>query len=153
MRVTKFSAQVYIDTSALLKCYVTETNSNEVEDFLTGRFLKNTANLVISSLSKLEWQCAMSRRERALEITAEYKQLAQVAFNNQLYTGYYQVLYVENTIYEQALKLIDTVTPALRSLDALHLAVAQSANLHEIVTADKAMAAAAKELGFTVHQF
>jgi uncharacterized protein len=153
MPVISTSSAVYLDTSALLKCYVTEINSDEVEVFLTGRFLENNANLVISTLSKLEWQCAMLRRERALEITSEHKRLAQAAFTNQLYIAYYHVVEVENTHYDQALKLIETVTPALRSLDALHLAVARSASVHEIVTADKVMALAAKELGFIVHQF
>ncbi len=146
-------ASVYIDTSALLKCYLTEKNSNEVEDFLAIRFVENNANLVISTLSKLEWQCAMRRRMRAKEINAQYKQLALEAFNNQLASSYYQVLRVENAIYDKAFDLIERVTSALRTLDAVHLAIAQAAGIGEIITADKVMADAARELGFTVQYF
>ena len=146
-------AKVYIDTSALLKCYITEKNSNEVEDFLATRFIENNTNLVISTLSKLEWQCAMRRRMRAKEINAQYKQLAVDSFNNQLVSRYYQVLRVENVLYDRAFDLIERVKPALRTLDAIHLAIAQAASISEIVTADKIMAEAARELSFSVQYF
>ena len=145
--------KVYIDTSALLKCYLTEKNSNEVENFLTTRFVENNTNLMLSSLSKLEMHCALRRRTRAGEITTQYKQLAVDAFNQQLVSSYYQVLRIETIFYEKASDLIDEVTPALRTLDALHLAVAQASNINELVTADKVMAIAAKELNFIVHYF
>lgn len=146
-------ASLYIDTSALIKCYLTEKNSNEVEAFLASRFIENNKHLVISALSKLEWHCALRRRFRANEINAHYKQLAVEAFNHQLTSQYYQVLRVENAFYDKALDLIERVTPALRTLDALHLVIAQAANISQIITADKVMAQAAKELNFTVQYF
>lgn len=149
MRAAKF----YVDTSALLKCYLAEKNSDVVESFLASRFSGNSSHLVLSSLSKLEWHCAMRRRERNGEIDADYRQLAQEAFFERLESGYYEVLRVENALYEKALRMIDGVRAPLRTLDALHLAVAQAANLSEIVTADKVMADAAEELGLVVHYF
>ena len=124
-----------------------------MENFLTTRFVENNTNLMLSSLSKLEMHCALRRRTRAGEITTQYKQLAVDAFNQQLVSSYYQVLRIETIFYEKASDLIDEVTPALRTLDALHLAVAQASNINELVTADKVMAIAAKELNFIVHYF
>ena len=63
------------------------------------------------------------------------------------------MLRVENALYDKALRLIEGVTPALRTLDALHLALVQAVDLNEIVTADKVMSDAAHELGLTVHYF
>jgi uncharacterized protein len=147
------AARLYVDTSALLKCYLAEKNSDEVESFLASRFVNNTSNLVLSSLSSLEWHCAMRRRERNGEIDARYRLLAEDAFRERLASGYYEVLRVENALYEKAYQLIEGVTSALRTLDALHLAAAQAGGLGEIVTADQVMAEAAEELGLKAHYF
>lgn len=146
-------ARLYVDTSALLKCYVAEKNSDEVEAFLATYARANRSNLVLSSLTKLEWHCAMGRRERAGEIDLSYHQLARKAFVERWDSGYYDVLRVENALYDKALSLIASVTPALRALDALHLTVAITANVKEMVTADKVMAERARELQLNVHYF
>ncbi len=57
--------EVYLDTSALIKLYVPEAFSTEVE-----RLVADVDVLVISRLTvMLEWHCAMSRRLRAGLIT------------------------------------------------------------------------------------
>jgi predicted nucleic acid-binding protein len=95
----------------------------------------------------------MGRRERAGEIDLSYHQLARKAFVERWDSGYYDVLRVENALYDKALSLIASVTPALRALDALHLTVAIAANVKEMVTADKVMAERARELQLNVHYF
>ena len=57
-------AEAYLDTSVLIKLYVAETFSTEVE-----RFVGETDGIVISRLSTLEWHCAMARRARTGQIT------------------------------------------------------------------------------------
>jgi hypothetical protein len=42
-------------TSALIKWYVSESNSNEVEAFLTG-----DEQLVLNGLAMLEWDCTIA---------------------------------------------------------------------------------------------
>ncbi len=145
--------RLYVDTSALLKCYVAEKNSDEVERFLASRFSNSRSNLVLSGLSKIEWHCAMRRRERAGDFDVSYRKIASAAFHDRLATGYYEMLRVENALLEQALDLIDKTIAPLRTLDALHLAVVKSASIGELVTADTAMAVVAAELDLKVHLF
>jgi uncharacterized protein len=145
--------KLYIDTSALLKCYVAEKNSDKVENFLASRFDGTKSCLVLSSLSTLEWHCAMRRRERAGDFDASYRLIATAAFQDRIAAGYYEMLRLENALYGKALALLEKIDSPLRSLDAMHLAIAHSAGIAELVTADKVMAGAAKELGLKTHFF
>jgi uncharacterized protein len=149
MRVTK----LYIDTSALLKCYLPEKNSQEIESFLSAKFQQDTKSLVISSLSKLEMDCAINRRLRTKLIDEPYKQRVIDLFSQHVEQAFYVSLRVDEACYEQARKLIAQISYPLRSLDALHLAVARHANIVELITADKVMAESAKSLNFNVQYF
>lgn len=149
MRVTK----IYIDTSALAKCYFLEKNSQEVESFLSEKFQQNAKSLVISSLSKLELDCAINRKLRSKLIDESYQQRVIDLFAQHIELAFYSALRVDDACYEQAKKLIAQTQYPLRSLDALHLAIARHANIAELITADKVMADAARELSFTVHYF
>jgi predicted nucleic acid-binding protein len=149
MRVTK----IYIDTSALAKCYFLEKNSQEVESFLSAKFQQNAKSLVISSLSKLEMDCAINRKLRARLIDESYQQSVINLFAQHVEQAFYTTLRVDDICYEQAKKLIAQTQYPLRSLDALHLAIARHANIAELITADKVMADTARELNFTVHYF
>lgn len=149
MRVTK----VYIDTSALAKCYLLEKNSQEVESFLGAKFQQNTKSLVISSLSKLELDCAINRKLRAKLIDESYQRSVIDLFAQHVEQAFYTALRVDDVSYELARKLMAHVPHPLRSLDALHLAIARHANIAELVTSDKVMAESAKSLNFSVQYF
>lgn len=139
----------YIDTSALIKLYVAEPQSEEVEKFI------DTLNRpLISSLSILEWHCAMNRRFRNGAFDEAYHQIARAEFARHLASGAYRVHALHEALYAQATYLLDSVSPlALRTLDALHLAAAKSAQASTIATADKIMAQAAHQLGLKTTTF
>ena len=139
----------YIDTSALLKLYVAEPQSEEVEKFIGA-----LNRPLISSLSILEWHCAMNRRLRTGAFDETYHQLARAEFARHLASGAYHVHALHEGLYAQATYQLDSVSPlALRTLDALHLAAAQSAQVGTVVTADKIMAQAANQLGLNTTTF
>ncbi len=139
----------YVDTSALIKLYVAEPQSEEVEKFIDTLSLP-----LISSLSILEWHCAMNRRLRTGAFDEHYHLMARAEFARHLASGAFRVHALHEGLYAQATYLLDLVSPlSLRTLDALHLAAAQSAQVTSIATADKVMAQAASQLGLHTTTF
>ena len=63
----------YVDTSALVKRFMTEAKSVEVEAFLMGQ----SHQYVLSSLSLTELKSVLQRRERESLISDEVVRLAQ----------------------------------------------------------------------------
>src|SRR3569833_3318950 len=78
-------AEAYLDTSALIKLYVAEAFSTEVEQFVVA-----ADGSVSSRLSMLEWHCAMARRLRTGQITKDYMNLARTEFTRHLAEGYFR---------------------------------------------------------------
>lgn len=145
MRVT----EVYLDTSALIKLYVAEAFSTEVE-----RLVAEVDGLVISRLSMLEWHCAMSRRLRVGQISEDYLNLARTEFTRHLSEAYFRIVPFDDTLLIDALRVLDSVKPIpLRTLDAVHLTAARNAGVTRIATADRVMADAAKQLNLAADTF
>lgn len=141
--------ECYVDTSVLLKLYVTEPFSDEVQDYLSS-----IDRPAISSLSMLEWHCAMAQRLRAGSFSDAYLAMARQEFMRHVSEGYFRLQPVSDTLLTQALWLLDAVKPTpLRTLDALHLAAARAIGARGIATADKIMCQAAERLGMTVECF
>lgn len=139
----------YLDTSILLKLYVKEPFSEEVENYLSG-----IDRPIISSLTRLEWQCAMARRLRAGAFSEDYLAMARREFTRHRTEGYFRMLPVNDVLFTQAADLLDAVRPIpLRSLDALHLATACSLGKPSFATADRILADAARALDLPVHTF
>ena len=122
----------YIDSSALVKLAVVEQGSTALRQYLTGRDV-----LVASALARTEvarsllpyGPDAVARGEQALSRV----ELVRVS--------------------DRLLRLAGTLAPpALRSLDAIHLATALSLGdaVREIVTYDARMAGAARAMGWRV---
>ncbi len=139
----------YLDTSALAKWYLNEINSEQVADYIV-----NLNSAVISTLSKTELRFLLARRKRTQEISVELENQIYTTFLEDIEQGYLLVHSVENKHLESATHLISMLPEqALRTLDALHLAIAGHYQLETIATADLLLAKAAKELGFTVDFF
>ncbi len=112
--------ECYIDTSTLLKLYVTEAFSAEAENYLSS-----IDRPTISSLTTLEWHCAMARRQRTGAITDTYLAMARQEFMRQVTEGYFRVHSVTDILFTQAFGVLEAARPIpLRTLDALHLAAA-----------------------------
>ena len=145
MRVT----EVYLDTSALIKLYVADAFSTEVE-----RLVAEVDGLVISRLSMLEWHCAMSRRLRVSQISEDYLNLARTEFTRHLSEAYFRIVPFDDTLLIDALRVLDSVKPIpLRTLDAIHLTAARNAGVTRIATADRVMADAANQLNLAADTF
>ena len=142
-------AEVYFDTSALIKLYVAEAFSTEVEQFVA-----EADGIVVSRLSMLEWHCAMARRLRTGQLTEAYLNLARTEFTRHLAESYYRIVAYDDTLLIDALRVLDSVNPVpLRTLDAIHLTAARNAGITRIATADDVMRRAAQQLQLDVAYF
>ncbi|MGR9085620.1 MAG: type II toxin-antitoxin system VapC family toxin [Gammaproteobacteria bacterium] len=139
------SHAVYLDTSALAKWYLTESNSEQVSAYIV---VLDVA--VISTLTKTEMRCLLARRKRMQDFDANVEAQIYATFLDDISQGHLVSLKVEDKHLESAANLI-TMLPdhALRTPDALHLAIAQHQGLVSIATADAMFAKAAEALGFS----
>ena len=67
--------------------------------------------------------------------------------------GAFSILRIEEEHLQAATPLLDRVETPLRTLDAIHLSLAESAGSRHCATADHIFAAGARELGFEVATF
>jgi uncharacterized protein len=140
---------VYVDTSALIKRYITEANSDEFDAFFMAR-----TPLAISRLTLVEMRCALARRRRNNEITALLEAQAMDEVRTDIQDGALIVHPINDDQVVHALHLIDQIAPLpVRTLDALHLSAAIRIDAHQLATADKNQAAAAQALGITTFTF
>ncbi|MGZ8144256.1 MAG: type II toxin-antitoxin system VapC family toxin [Methylosarcina sp.] len=88
------------------------------------------------------------------EFDANVEAQIYATFLDDISQGHLMALKVEDKHLESAANLITMLTEhALRTLDALHLAIVQHHGLERIATADALFAKAAEALGFSVDCF
>ena len=140
---------VYLDTSALLKRYIPEINSEAFDAYFVDH-----APFSISRLGLVEVRCALARKRRNKQITAGREKAAMNEIRTDIQDGILVTYPVGDTHFAEALHLIDKLTKVpLRSLDAIHLAIARSLDAHEIATADVVLQQAAQTLGMNIAYF
>ena len=140
---------LYLDTSALAKWYLNEPFSEQFE-----AFIQEEPTAVISRLSVVEFRCLLARRRRAGEITKAIESRVYASFEKDVGAGFLQVYPVSDEHLIAALGLITRLGKyPLRTLDALHLAIAQGIRCRQLATADKSMANAGKAAGLGVARF
>lgn len=138
---------IYADTSVLVAYYCPEPLSDRVQ-----RFLRATRGVALSDLVEVEFFSALARkvRERTL-LRGDARRIAAL-FVGHVDRGVYTRLGLDRATYRTAQGWIGGFETPLRTLDALHLAVAATAAL-PIATADAALAHSARSLGLGVHDF
>lgn len=139
----------YVDTSALAKWYLNEAFSEEVEAFLVSVLPAG-----ISLLVKLEMRSLLARRRREglVEPALENRMLA--VFENDVVSGHLSLLPVRAEHFLLAETLIGALPGVpLRTLDALHLAIAKSEGVDLLATADIVMMRAAEHLEIPCRYF
>ncbi|MDP2832161.1 MAG: type II toxin-antitoxin system VapC family toxin [Pseudomonadota bacterium] len=140
---------LYVDTSALIKRYITESNSDEFDAFFMAR-----TQLAVSRLTLVEIRCALARRRRNGEIDTLLEEQAMEEVRTDIQDGALEIHPVGDDQVAHALHLIGQVSPLpLRTLDALHLSIAQHLHARDFATADRLQAEAAQALGFNVFTF
>ena len=139
----------YLDTSALAKWYLNEPFAEQFE-----AFIQQQPTAAISRLTVVEFRCLLARRRRAGDITKAVESRVYAAFEQDVGAGFLQVYPVADEHLIAALRLITQLARyPLRTLDALHLAIALSIHCEVLATADKTMADAGKAAGLGVARF
>ncbi|MDN5918590.1 MAG: type II toxin-antitoxin system VapC family toxin [Pseudonocardia sp.] len=142
----------YTDTSALIRCYFPdEPEHAELNAALLGR----AEPVVTSELTRLEMHSTVAAAHRAGRVTDPDSLLA-VIDTDCSQDGPVTLLRMEpDVVFAEATRLVARYP--LRSLDALHLAVARTTAAElaggepvVLVTRDHRQAAAARELGMAV---
>ena len=130
----------YLDTSVLAAYYCPEALSDKVEAFLAA-----CERPVISSLTECELCSAVAGKIRSGDLDKGDADRLVAQFLSHIDGGYYTSLFPDAESFRLARNWLASWSTSLRTLDALHLAIARSENLI-VVTADRQMAAAARML-------
>jgi predicted nucleic acid-binding protein len=134
----------YIDTSVIVAYYFPEPLSDRVESFLTA-----CTQPVISQLTEVEFCSALARRIRLDELAKVDAERLTASFFSHLEGSMYTVLSLKDVHFRLARDWMASWDNTLKSLDALHLALAATGDL-TMVTADGQMARAAESLSVKV---
>lgn len=137
------TALVYIDSSALAKLYVPEPESDALDAFLRGR-----RNLLISEVVLSEVLSAIARRWREGELSAAQARAVRAALLADADSGALERLQLAPAVHREAERILFSMgSRPLRTLDALHLALALTAEATHVITFDARMKTAATECG------
>jgi len=134
---------VYIDTSVLVAYYCPEPSSEKIEAFITAQ-----RQVAISALTEIEMFSALSRKVRERTMDRHDAGRITAKFISHLDGHYFTYIPVEAHHFRLARDWIGMFKLSLRTLDALHLAIASSEGF-SIVTTDKGLSKSAKGLGLS----
>ena len=130
----------YVDTTVLVAYYCPEPLSEKVEAFITAH-----TRPALSNLSELELFSAISRKIREGGLDRADGSRIVAKFLAHLDDLFYTKLIIEPHHYRLDRDWIGQFTTSLRSLDAIHLAVASSEGA-TLITADEGLAKSAVSL-------
>lgn len=139
---------LYVDTSALLPYYRSQSASVVVESLL----LEQSQPVQISELTRVEFASALARWVRMAELTESQANRVESAFYEDVSEGRFQVAALTRSHYERASHWLLTRRTGLRTLDALHLACAEVSGAR-LLTLDDDLRAAAAFFGVATQAF
>lgn len=135
---------LYIDTSVLVAYYCPEDLSLRIQ-----KLLREHAEPALSHLTEVEFASAVARKVRSNELSSRDGNRILAKFAAHVNTNLFRMISVENHHWRLARGWIELFTTPLRTLDALHLAIA-SDNALQLVTSDKTFFRAAEMLDIDV---
>jgi uncharacterized protein len=135
----------YFDTSVVAAYYCPEPNSPAAE-----KSILHSKKPAISDLTALELASAVSRKIREKLISRDDGKRIIALFESHVTQGLFEKIALDQHHFELARAWITQFTTALRTLDALHLAVA-SRQKALFFTSDMLLAKAARHFGVKVH--
>jgi uncharacterized protein len=137
---------LYVDSSALAKLYIPENDSDEVDAYLRGK-----VGLMISELAITEVLSAIACRKREGELSSAVANRIRDALLADADAGAFARLHLDPAVHRDAERLLlMTTSVPLRTLDALHLALAFSGAATHLLTFDRRMRDAAVQSGLNV---
>lgn len=131
---------IYLDTSVIVAYYCPEALSLQVQDLL-----REQAKPALSFLTEVEFTSAVAKKVRLNELGSVDANRILAKFTSHVDAGLFRIIPGENHHYQLARGWIGLLTTPLRTLDALHLAIASSEEL-QLVTSDKSFFQAARML-------
>ena len=134
----------YIDTSVLGAYYCAEPLSDAAEEALA-----RTGAPLISALCEVEFTSLIARKQQLGELSESQARERLALLRLHLVEGVFGRIPIGAGHYTRAAELIAAMDSPLRTLDALHLAVAIAAHL-PLITADHDFATSARRHGATV---
>jgi predicted nucleic acid-binding protein len=136
-------AASYLDTSFLIKLYVTEPGSAEAVSW----FRQYGGEVVTSSLTDVEVAAALYQKLPA----GEALQVHEI-YRGDCALGVYGRIAVDEAVFAAASNLVMQCAEMfrLRSLDAIHLECALRAGISQFATYDARLAGAATSMGLTI---
>lgn len=133
---------VYVDSSALVKRVIRETESDAVDDALAAHTAAKDA-IVSSALAWIEVERAVRAGCAASGTSLDPAELARVALSG----------IAESSISAEVVSLARRLDPpVLRSHDAIHLATAILVDADRLITYDDRLITAAKRHGVPISQ-
>ena len=139
----RWAEPVYVDASALIKLFVPEEESDALNQALAG-----LSDVIVSDLALTEVASALGRRTRERRLTREEAQRLYREASKLHGSSHHAEL--TPPIHRRAERLLLSLTPPLRALDALHLATALDAEAATVVTFDPRLRDAAISQGLFV---
>ena len=144
--VSALPGPLYCDASALVKLYVPEVGSDDL-----NRALRRRGDVLVSDLAVTEIVSSLARRRREGALTAAIAGRLHQAILSHTEKGVYRRVELLPATHRQAERLLlASESVALRAADALHLALAISGEAASVLTYDRRLAEAAQSLGLVV---
>ncbi|MDO8730977.1 MAG: type II toxin-antitoxin system VapC family toxin [Actinomycetota bacterium] len=127
----------YFDSSALVKRYIVEPDSEQAIALINAESLR-----VTSMITRVEVRRAIARIPSAVESSMAREQFIVDLIQ-------FDVAAVDSAVCDRAAAIAES--SGIRSLDSLHLATAMLAGCTKFVTFDRRQAAVAEELGMSIN--
>jgi predicted nucleic acid-binding protein len=131
---------IYLDTSVIVAYYCPESMSLRAQ-----YLLQEHVKPALSFLTEVEFASAVAKKVRQNELDGVDGKRILAKFTSHVDAGLFRIIPVEKHHWQLARGWIDILTTPLRTLDALHLAIASSEEL-QLVTSDKLFYHAAEML-------
>ncbi len=140
---------IYFDTSALAKWYINESKSDEVE-----KYIQNHGPVDISEITVVEMRTLLARRRREKNISARIENKIFATFQDDIRLRFLNCHPLPSGLAAAAINLISVLSDIpLRTLDTLHLVIAEEIQAGVLATADRIMARGAEKMNFNVIRF
>ena len=140
---------IYFDTSALAKWYINESKSDEVE-----KYIQNHGPVDISEITVVEIRALLARRRREKSISARIENKIFATFQDDIRLRFLNCHPLPSGLAAAAINLISVLSGIpLRTLDTLHLVIAEEIQAGVLATADRIMARGAEKMNFNVIRF
>lgn len=138
------STRAYVDTGVLGAYYFPEIASPAAEQALQA-----LDEVVISWLTEVEFYSLSAKKQRASGLSEAATRRALMKFEEHVDEGYFSRVSLDALHYRRAKSYLAALTTSLRSLDALHVAVAAVEGL-PLLTADRIQSLGAEQFGIPV---